>query len=91
MPLQVHDVSSTRKGLCYHCIAELYAYEPENPEPASPGLHSLISEPDKLPYPEGPRTQKVYTLAPKYLYRDYVKAKVYTIRAHGPSGLLIIP
>ena len=38
-------------------------------------------------YPKGPCTQIVYTLAPKYLYRDYFKAKVYTIWVHGPSGL----
>ena len=29
--------------------------------------------------PKGPCTQTVYTLAPEYLYRDYFKAKVYTI------------
>ena len=28
---------------------------------------------------KGPCTQLVKTLAPKYLYRDYFKAKVYTI------------
>ena len=28
----------------------------------------------------------IYTLAPKYLERDYFKAKVYTIRVHGPLG-----
>ena len=39
-------------------------------------------------YPKGPCTQIVYTLAPKYLYRDYIKAKVYTIWAHGPLGLV---
>ena len=27
-----------------------------------------------------------YTLAPKYLYRDYFKAKVYTIWVHGLLG-----
>ena len=37
------------------------------------------------PY-KGPRTFLVYTLAPKYLYRDYFKAKVYTIWAHGMLG-----
>ena len=30
----------------------------------------------------------IYTLAPKYLYRDYFKAKVYTIWVHGPLGYL---
>ena len=35
-------------------------------------------------HPEGPCTQIVYTLAPKYLYRDYIKAKVSTIWVHGP-------
>ena len=28
----------------------------------------------------------VYTLALKYLYRDYFKANVYTVWVHGPSG-----
>ena len=28
-------------------------------------------------YPKGPGTQIVYTLVPKYLYREYFKAKVY--------------
>ena len=38
-------------------------------------------------YPKGPCTQRGYTLAPKYLYRDYSKAKVCTIWVHGPLGL----
>ena len=33
--------------------------------------------------PKGPCAQIAYTLAPKYLYRDYFKAKVYTIWVHG--------
>ena len=36
---------------------------------------------------KGPCTQIVYTLAPKYLYKDYFKAKVYTIWVHGPLGV----
>ena len=28
----------------------------------------------------------VYTLAPKYLYKNYFKAKIYTIWVHGPVG-----
>ena len=36
--------------------------------------------------PKGPCTPIVYTLAPKYLHRDYFKAKVYTIWVHGPLG-----
>ena len=36
--------------------------------------------------PEGPCTQIVDTLAPKYPNRDYLKAKVYTTWVHGPSG-----
>ena len=39
-------------------------------------------------YPKDPCTQIVYTLALKYLYRDYIKAKVYTIWVHGPLGLM---
>ena len=42
-------------------------------------LHSLKN-------PRGPCTRIVYTLALKYLYRDYIKAKVYTIWVHGPSS-----
>ena len=30
-----------------------------------------------LKFPKGPCTQIVYTLAPKYFYRDHFKAKVY--------------
>ena len=37
-------------------------------------------------FPKGPCTQIVYTLAPKYLYRDYFKDKEYTIWVHGPFG-----
>ena len=37
-------------------------------------------------YPLGPCTQVVYTLAPKYLYRDYFKAKAQTIWVRGPLG-----
>ena len=36
--------------------------------------------------PKGPCTHIVYTLVPKYIYRDYCKAKVYTIWVHGPLG-----
>ena len=36
--------------------------------------------------PKGPCTQIAYTLAPKHLYRDYFKAKVYTVWVHGPLG-----
>ena len=32
----------------------------------------------------------VYTLARKYLYRDYFEAKVYTIWVHGPLGLDLV-
>ena len=41
-----------------------------------------------LKHPKGPCTQIVYTLAPKYLYRDYLSANVYTIWVHGPLGTL---
>ena len=39
--------------------------------------------------PKGPCTQIVYTLAPKYLYRDYFRARVYTIWVPGPVGLTL--
>ena len=38
----------------------------------------------KRPAPKGLCTHIVYTLAPEYIYRDYCKAKVYTIWVHGP-------
>ena len=39
-------------------------------------------------FPKGPCTQTVYTVAPRYLYRDYFKAKVYTtIWVRGPLGM----
>ena len=40
----------------------------------------------QAPDPEGPCTQIVDKLAPKYPNRDYFKAKVYTIWVHGPLG-----
>ena len=33
-------------------------------------------------------TYNIYILDPKYLYREYFKAKVYTIWIHGPWGFL---
>ena len=41
-----------------------------------------------IPYPKGPCAQIVYTLGPMYIYRDDFKAKVYTIRVHGPVGIV---
>ena len=38
-------------------------------------------------FPGGPCAPVVYTLAPKYLCRDYFKAKVYTIC--GPLGIVL--
>ena len=55
-------------------------------------LRSRFKEPSELLRPsmfassKGPCTQIVYTLALKYLYRDYTEAKVYDIWVHGPSG-----
>ena len=43
--------------------------------------------PNVLVFPKGPCTHIVYTVAPKYLYRDYFKAKVCTVWVHGPSGV----
>ena len=37
-------------------------------------------------FPKGPCAQIVYTLALKYLYTDYSKAKVNSIWVHGPLG-----
>ena len=38
---------------------------------------------------KGPCTQKIFTLGPRYLYRDYFKAKVHSIWVHGPVGEVI--
>ena len=35
-------------------------------------------------HPKGPCAQIVYTLAPKHLHRDDLKAKAYAIWIHGP-------
>ena len=48
------------------------------------GVECMVEELDgrsvvALLNPKGPCAQIVYTLALKYLYRDYIKAKVYTI------------
>ena len=37
-----------------------------------------------LHHTEGPRTQIADTLVPRYPNRDYFKAKVFTVRVHGP-------
>ena len=37
------------------------------------------------PYPKGPCTQIVYTLAPKYLYRDYFEAWTLRVKARAAS------
>ena len=37
---------------------------------------------------ESPVTQRVYTLGPMYLYRDYFKVKVYAVWVYGPLGKL---
>ena len=39
------------------------------------------------PFPQGPCTQIAYTSAPKYLKKDYFKAKVYTIWVQDPRVL----
>ena len=41
--------------------------------------------------PDGPCTKIAYTLAPKYLFRDYFQAKVYTVWVHGPLGKSLEP
>ena len=51
----------------------------------SPSKYNCSS---RTTYPKGPCKQIVDTLAPKYPNRDYFKAKVYTIWAHGHLGLL---
>ena len=56
--------------------------------PSSPPLLGTTwTVPLNIPYPKGPCIQIVDALAPKYLYRDYFKAEVYTIGGHGPLGL----
>ena len=45
----------------------------------------------KFCYPKGPCTQIIDTLAPKYPNRDYFKANVYTIWAHGSPAVVLQP
>ena len=56
--------------------------------PESPG-ESQATEFTSL-FPKGPCTQIVYTLSPMFRYREYFKAKVYTIWAHGPLALHVL-
>ena len=49
-------------------------------------VHAADADVRQIFNPRGPCTQIVYTLAPKCLYRDYFRAKVSTIWAHGPLG-----
>ena len=44
---------------------------------------------ERSSHPEGPCAQIVCPVGPKYLYRDYFKAQVYTIWVHGPLGALL--
>ena len=50
-------------------------------------LHITTHEPPSNP--KSPCTSIAYTLAPKYLVRDYFKAKVYTIWVHGSLYLIL--
>ena len=50
----------------------------------SSGLSAPVKMLSGIENPKGPCTQIVYTLAPKYLNRDYIEAIVYTIWVHGP-------
>ena len=43
-----------------------------------------------LLFPKGPCTQIVYTLALKYSYRDYIKAKIYSVWAHGSLLFVLV-
>ena len=43
------------------------------------------------PYPMGPCTPLAYTLAPKYLHRDYFKAEVYTFWENEAFGVYKSP
>ena len=54
--------------------------------PATPRRYDLAPTNPRIPSPEGACTEIVYTLATKCLNKDYFKAKVYTIWAHGPLG-----
>ena len=54
--------------------------------PRVSGIRIAIMQASTLSFPKGPCAQRVYTLALTYLYRDYSKAEVYTIWAHGPLG-----
>ena len=56
-------------------------------QPKAPNLQSPIQKPE--PFPKGPCTQIVYTLALKYSLYRYIGAKVYTIWVHGPLRLML--
>ena len=64
--------------------------KPQKREPATDLLEIPRPTTPRILHSKGPCTQIVYTLAPKYLYRDYFKAKVSTIWVHGPFGKVLI-
>ena len=51
----------------------------ELPTPQNPSISPATLEVESNQNPMGPCTQIVFTLAPKYLYRDYFEPNVYSI------------
>ena len=74
-------------GFCSVCLEVLVSVV----HIAAGGLVRVVLAQVSLEVPKGPCTQIVYTLGPMYLYREYFKAKVYTIWVHGPLGRFARP
>ena len=64
---------------CCYDSASGYDCDEDGPRNSDPFL--------LVPFLTGPYPQMVYTLAPKYPYKGYFKAKVYTTWVHGPSRI----
>ena len=53
--------------------------EPLRKNPFKALIRANLRTLDEKPYPKGPCTQIVHTLAPKYLYGDSFKANIYLV------------
>ena len=69
------------------CKTEEPMWSPALRKAVRPWSDGTVCGGEPICIPEGPCTQTVETLAPKYPYRLYVKAKVCTVWVHGALGL----
>ena len=81
---ECRDPSSTRSGTV---VVRGPAIDGDMPEASAWYCHNRPEE-RHAQRQHRRHSEIVYTLALKYLYRDYIKANVYTIWVHGPFGVI---